>query len=448
VSIDLGRRLIAAGIVPPDEIEAALFISVVKGVPFARALLDRGSLSERALEEELGKRGGLALRNVVGVADLMARLPRAMCRRLGAVPTRLDPYTGTIDVAAADPLDPHVAAEFGFHLAAPIRVIRAPIAAVEEAIRRVELEEPGPSQGRARRMTPAFPHGAPSSTPPPPLEDVPIPLVRRVGVPLVEQESEAPTRRRAGLESGTSDAPSVSFPSTPPPPPSPDEDADGIVETVRSSWRPSDGPKGASDGHRPSMPPAAQGWPGVEATPAPAPAPPQPSPRPPAPSQPHDDGPPPLPFADPGAVLLALREAPSRDEVVRQALRGLRLLARRVALFVVKRDGFHGWACNVEFADPDAVREIAIPMDQPSVFATAMATSGYLGPIPATSAHTSLLSAMGQASRDVAVATVRAGGRPAMLLIADDLGDTMTATKRMDELARAAGDALTRLLKG
>ena len=38
VSIDLGRRLIAAGLVSPDEVEAALFLSVARGVPFARAL--------------------------------------------------------------------------------------------------------------------------------------------------------------------------------------------------------------------------------------------------------------------------------------------------------------------------------------------------------------------------------------------------------------------------
>src|SRR5262245_46690734 len=112
VPIDLGRRLIAAGTVAPEELEASLLLSVVRGVPVVRALLDRGALTERSLEEELARRGGLALRHVVAVRELMARLPRAMCRRLGAVPTRLDPLTGTIDVAAADPLDAHVKAEF------------------------------------------------------------------------------------------------------------------------------------------------------------------------------------------------------------------------------------------------------------------------------------------------------------------------------------------------
>ena len=43
---------------------------------------------------------------------------------------------------------------------------------------------------------------------------------------------------------------------------------------------------------------------------------------------------------------------------------------------------------------------------------------------------------------------MRANGRPVMLLVADELTDTLTGTRRMDELARAAGEALSRLLAG
>jgi hypothetical protein len=53
---------------------------------------------------------------------------------------------------------------------------------------------------------------------------------------------------------------------------------------------------------------------------------------------------------------------------------------------------------------------------------------------------------MGSAGPDVAAVAVRAHGRPAMLLMADELGDTLHGTRRMDELARAAGEALSRLL--
>ncbi|MCC6559498.1 MAG: hypothetical protein IT372_41810, partial [Polyangiaceae bacterium] len=182
MSFELGRLLITAGAVSQAEVEAALLLSVLRGISFPRALVDRGAISERALEDELDRRGGLALRQVVGSRELFARLPRAMCRRLAAVPTRHDPSSGAVDVAAADPLDSHVPAEIGFHLGLPVRILRAPISAVEEAIRALALgeREPPAARARLRRVTPAVPHGAPQSTiPPPPSDDMPIPLVRR-----------------------------------------------------------------------------------------------------------------------------------------------------------------------------------------------------------------------------------------------------------------------------
>ena len=157
-------------------------------------------------------------------------------------------------------------------------------------------------------------------------------------------------------------------------------------------------------------------------------------------------GPPPLPFPDPSAILGALARASTRDEIVMLALGGAALFARRVALFAVKRDGYHGWTCNEEFGDEDALRALAVPLDAPSVFATAAATSIYLGPIPATPAHADLLAVMEAASNDVAAIAVRVAGRPAAVLIVDELGDTLTGTRRMDELGRAVGEALARLL--
>ncbi len=221
VSIDLGRRLIAAGLCAPDEVEAALFLSVARGVPFTRVLLDRGAIGERVLEEELERVGGLGLRQVAGSADLVARLPRAMCRRLAALPTRADPATGVVDVAAADPLDAHVASEFGFHLGVPIRVLRAPIGAVEEAIRRLELDDTSAvvEQARQRRVTPPFPHGAPqSSIPPPVYDEAPIPLVRKapgaeLGPPLAPVPRPAATDATPTRPTPRPKTPAEGFPS-------------------------------------------------------------------------------------------------------------------------------------------------------------------------------------------------------------------------------------------
>jgi hypothetical protein len=546
MSIDLGRRLIASGAAPRDKVQAALFLSVVRGIPFTRALVDRGAISERELDEELSRYAGLALRHVAGAPDLVAKLPRAMCRRLCALPTRIDPFTGTVDVAAADPLDPHLEAEFSFHLGAPVRVLRAPMAAVEEAIRRIELsaaQMPPSRRGRPRRVTPPFPHGAPqSSIPPPPTASEPLPLVNKRGerddeVPVVimpapatrrgtptEMEVAEPSMQRPlrvpaplsgksvveplahrAIVAATASAPSpapppepgddqprVSFPSSPPPSGPVSSSAPlAVAPPELTAWR------GATHG-RPALDPSLFSrtpsgnaprvadpepahdrsaiWTTHDVAPATTPSsgikrvnsePPLSHSFAPTPSarlgvgwtlepEVHEvedepgretmTGPPPLPFPDPSAILGAIGRAATRDEIVKLALGGASLFARRVALFAVKRDGYHGWACNAEFGDEEALRALLIPPDMPSILATSTATSIYLGPIPETQAHEALLAVMERASGDVAAIAVRVAGRPAAILVADDLGDTLTGTRRMDELARAVGEALARLL--
>jgi class 3 adenylate cyclase len=54
---------------------------------------------------------------------------------------------------------------------------------------------------------------------------------------------------------------------------------------------------------------------------------------------------------------------------------------------------------------------------------------------------------MGHASRDVATVQVRIGTHVGAVILADDLSDTMMATRRMTDLATAAGDALARAVR-
>ncbi|XYI03444.1 hypothetical protein ACMHYB_28210 [Sorangium sp. So ce1128] len=540
MSLDLGRLLISAGAVSKAEVEAALFVAVLRGISFPRALIDRAAISERALEQELERRGGLALRQVVGARELVARLPRAMCRRLGAVPIRVDPGAGTVDVAAADPLDRHIADEFSFHLGAPVRIFRAPITAIEEAIRALELDEREQVPVRLRRATPAFPHGAPQSTiPPPPSYEVPIPLIRRASVPsfdepgLVEPPSGSSGRRApahnghalladtpspqeepilplrhakaargarassssarrpldaergagagsarpATLRAPAVEPPAVTFPPSPPveisPPfkllasilpqssPGPDSGPEsGGREPAPSTRRLGrlslDAPSGLAPGRRGSadtqVPSSRHGGAGRPPSAAP------PSSRrsgrlpalPPAPepelSDALDDDPPPQPFVDLSDVIDALYLARTRDDVVRLALRGLRLFARRVAIFAAHRGVFRGFACNAEFGDQEALRKLTLPMDQPSVLATAVATHLYVGPIPGTPTHAPLLDVMVNPSLDVAAVAVQVVGRPAMILVADRIIDSSSGSRRMVELARAVGEAFSRIL--
>ena len=145
-------------------------------------------------------------------------------------------------------------------------------------------------------------------------------------------------------------------------------------------------------------------------------------------------------------MIALVRRAPTRDAVVERVHRGLARVARRTAVLAVRRDGYVGWTCNEAFGDVAAFRAVVVPPDVPSLFRTAGTTAVYLGPVPETPAHEALLRVMGSASHDVAAVSVRVSGRPAMVLLVDELADSMGGTRRMDELARAAGEALGRLL--
>ncbi|NUO51235.1 MAG: hypothetical protein HOV80_20450 [Polyangiaceae bacterium] len=504
MTLDLARRLLASGAVTARDVEAALYLSVVRGVSLPRALVDRGVLGERALEEELSRKAGLPIRQVAPDPELVARLPRGLCRILGAVPLRTD-ASGIVDVAAVDSLDTHVASEFSFHLGVPVRLLRATMSGIEEAIRRLELAD-GATSSRTRRRTPAFPHGAPDTVPPSPPppsggEDVPIPLVRRLSAPsfagfgapgaLVSppldtaealgdlaaeveprteprpetrpSETRAPEARpeprpqvprRALVRDGTLTQPSVSFPSQPPPSAAPDEA--GVVETLPPSRRlfatslsdigdgdlaDGEGPSGQTNGRAASEPSSllvGEDEPTPHHEQAPEPEGPEPETVPRAP----DAGwTPSLP-----ELVMLVRRAPGRDEMLDLVLRALTLVANRVAIFVAKKDGFRGWSCNPAFGSEEELKEVSVSAELPSVLATAAAAGYYLGPIPRTPGHLGLLSVMRTASSDFAVYVVRVKARPTLLLAADELDDTLLGTRALGEIASASSEALTRIL--
>lgn len=192
----------------PEDVEAALFLSVLRGIPFMRALLDRGSIREHELERELERGGEIAVRDVEIERTLYVRLPEGMCRRFAAVPVRYEAGENLAEIAAADPFDSHIAVEFTYHLRMPVCILRAPLAAIEDALRRSDIaagdQPPSSADPDLQRATPPFPHGAPELTSPYPPE-IPIPLTRRVSLPPVaalvtSEDTAAAARRAAGAE--------------------------------------------------------------------------------------------------------------------------------------------------------------------------------------------------------------------------------------------------------
>src|SRR2546430_2964551 len=97
-----------------------------------------------------------------------------MCQRFLAVPVRRDPRSGHVDLAVADPYDWHVADEFAFHLKTEVKVFRAKLATIEQALERLEA---GARSGKVavRASEPPAAPAAENRSPSGP----PIPLVRR-----------------------------------------------------------------------------------------------------------------------------------------------------------------------------------------------------------------------------------------------------------------------------
>jgi Type II secretion system (T2SS), protein E, N-terminal domain len=183
VTVELARRLIETGL-PLAEIEAALLSSVERGVTLLEALAEREPGLLVRVEQELARSELASVLTVRASPELCARLPEGICRRLMAVPVHVDPRTGRVDLAAVDPLDPHLVQEFTFHLDQPVRVLLASHDAVRGALDRLQ-------RGVKLSVLPPARSALGSEAPIPLVKldssassDAPIPLVRRSLLPV------------------------------------------------------------------------------------------------------------------------------------------------------------------------------------------------------------------------------------------------------------------------
>jgi hypothetical protein len=419
VTFELGRALLLSRALTPDGLARALSVTVEPGMPLARALVGLGLLAEEDLQEELARSdANPALTEVQPRLELLQVLPTGLSNRLAAVPVDLD-EDGAVIVAVLDPRDTYVADELRYHLRRPVKLVRAPYSILREALLNyattVQSIVPPPGVRRERRRamayTPAW--GTPIAVAD---EGAATDAPEATG-PVVASVTTSTRRFFAGMHSAPSE----------PPPAEPEHTAEDPVFELR---------RGPNMTLTDIEPPTTRireepAFPLVASLPSPIVV---------APEATREYQP------DPASTLAALRTAEDRDAVLTLIEKSARAVAQRVALLVVRKDALIGWSCSPEFGATTAVRALSISMRTPSLLSSVLDGAVYLGPLLG-SVGKALLAVMGTASRDVAIVAARVGGRPAIVIVCDDLTDTLLATRHLEIMARVAGEALERVVR-
>jgi hypothetical protein len=413
-----------------------------------RALLATRALDAMRLEQQLERGDAPTMRHVAPVMSLVQQLPPGLCERLLAVPVRRDPRTGTVDVAVVDARDAHSVEEIAYWLRAPVRMVRTSLPAMDTALRRIHEKptEPGPRSLAAPIWVP------PSVPPSRELTSTPAygsPVVTSAIAALAQERLEREdddevTQQDARARDGVEEEE--------------EEDKTDVIDFGVAA------PNIPFKLTRLSVVPVL-----VEAAQL------QVIEERPAPMEPQNEvlelrtrkslaepvldlrrrksvfpvNAPSMPFPPAGPALDAIRAAADRDAILEQVVLAVKTVARKVAVLAVRKETLVGWTCSPELADRATFRTARIaPAVSPELTAALESETATLARIPKDATHAPLLAAMRAApSGEVGFATVRVDGKPVALVLADELGDPLLATQRLDEVSRVAGESLERLLR-
>jgi hypothetical protein len=420
VTSALARSLLLADAVTRDALAQALLVCATRGTSLVRALVATRAIEPSRLELLLERGEAPMMRHIAPVMSLVEQLPPGLCERLLALPVRRDPRTGTIDVAVVDARDPHAVAEVAYWLKAPVRMVRTSLASMDAALKHIQREPesqgagvrslappiwvPSPSEPpRPRAETPVY--GMPALVPHPPRPGDPV----EAPVDHATERQEQPTtglnipfalkRKDASPVSLADLANRVGFDL-------PEPEADPVLDLRR----------------RKSL---------------------APQPRSLAPSGYAAE------VHDVARLVEKIREAADRDAILELLAQGARLVAGRVAVLAVKREALAGWTCSPEMADRAQLRAARVTIAGSPVFGYALENSAArLARIPKDAVHAPLLAALrAPLTGEVALVPIRVDDKPVALVVADELRDADGALKRLEELAAAAGTALSALLR-
>lgn len=441
MSVELGHYLTSHEAITRSQLRNALADVLVHRISLIRALVDQEAITEDALDQVLQHTEIPLVRSVFPLANIMDVLPPDLCSTLLAVPIRSDSQTSTVLIAAADPFDPHVEKEFSYHLGTAVRVLRAPLTAIENAVfgRRSSIPSVPPDPDVEDRTT--FPAGSLVSVRTPP-SDHPVPTTpvfsgehersernSQIPIPLVKR-SDPPNMCKSATDESDLSRPATGFraesfaPEAHP------------TSTTKSTWI-----AGSSSDFTPWVheSPTTVKWPpqnkhaAIPSQPraAPATAPISPSSKPTA-SSPDD-------------ILTSIRHATRREDVLQHALVGMQNIAARTGIFTVRENMFVGCACSAPLCDGAAFRSLQIPIDAPTVLAVAASHGHYWGRLAPTPAQQPLLEVLRIADQEVSITAARADDHTTLLAIAIDLYDAVTGTQFAKTLVSEASQALARI---
>ncbi len=148
-----------------------------------------------------------------------------------------------------------------------------------------------------------------------------------------------------------------------------------------------------------------------------------------------------------GGTLAGIRVSRERDEVVELACRGALTVCRSVVLLALKRGVLKGWDGAGAGLTRDAVRNVWIPTNSPSMFREVVARSEpYAGPHGTSAADGLFRAAVGSRGGECVLMPIGVGGKVVAVLAADDVRFGREGRERLEILARAVGEAFERII--
>lgn len=441
MTIELGRMLVFADAVPLGRMLPVLR-KHAQGTPFLRAILDAEIIDVEELDGFLAVAGEFRATEVIPDAELAARLPPGFLDRFLMVPLaqRSD---GTVDVAVADIRDRHAQKELGFQLSGedgpvPVEPHLATLAAIEAALAELRPRLRATSRGFAPAAEkPAARRTFHTPTWGTPVDDTVRRELEARGVPRISKlgaATPAPPRRATDphltrAQNDDWDDAGQALRATTPVPPSSDVPLPLVRRKGRNTIVPGAEPRSRrpAGGHT-ELPPTSF-LPSLDS------------------ARLSRDR---LLRESPAVAQLAL--ARTRGEVLALLLEGAAEVARRVALFLVRREEgattLLGQACNGAFGNAVAVAKFRLDADGDHIFAEALRAGFFLGPMDDRPAHAPFRNAFGDPGPDLALWVVEVARRPVVILYADDLDTPLLSTRRLAELTAAAAQALIRIVQG